>query len=516
MPSVKANLADTNRPWEPNVSPKQRKMLQRLHRRPGAPKYCLVSGPRLSTKTWLCMHAIVDHAWTVKNASISCIAPTVTSASDRGFWWLLTTVIIPEWIAGGFGLEWVTEPRQHGVSKKLYCEITNRHGGKSYIQLDSLQYEDETEARFKNKMYSMIYVSELSYYKKMETYKALLECLRGPPDWDREVDFLFLGDTNPAEEGEDSWIWKEFYDFRVRDDVTDDKRAIQKRMALIEFSVRDNTFLTPQELEEQLGKYDFSEDLRARYRDGKWVKAVGNSVFFDVFRPLVHVLPHYISPVDNDPEILVPEKNCAELMTGWDIGDVNHGMVIAEKIFILNDQGKEVSLFKFLDEVVHIGSNYSTRDFVSECMEKILFWEDWLGRPVLWRNWSDRSAFSRRDRLTLTYDHQLVAQLSQGRIILQAADQTPGSIRQRVILNKKILFENRMVISRARCPNLIDSYQSLRSGKAQVAVDTTSKFKHAWDAASYLIQGECVEEIVRPREDFNMAKMGPGLVSVPL
>jgi hypothetical protein len=514
MPAVKSQMTVEEAPWEPHVNKKQRKQMALCHPRPGKPKYVLFSGPRYSTKTYCAMNCIVDHAWSVRDAKLSCISPTVTVASDSGFWWLLTQIVIPQWIAGGFGLEWVTEPKQSGATKKLYCEITNKFGGKSGIQLDSLQYEDEAEARFKNKMYSMIYVSELSYYKKMETFKVFEECLRGPECWE-ESDFLFLGDTNPAEEGEDSWIWKEWYDFRVRDDVTDRERIRQKQMRLVEFTIYDNDFISQERLEEQLAKYDFSEDLRARYRDGKWVKAVGNSVFFDTFRPLIHVLPNYISPSELDPEILIPEENCAELCTGWDIGDVNHGMVIAEKIFIKNEKDKEVSLFKFLDEVVHIGSNYSTRDFVSECMEKILFWEELLGHPILWRNWSDRSAFSRRDRLTNTYDHQLVALLSGGRVILQAADQTPGSIRQRVILNKKILFENRMVISRGRCPHLIDSYQSLRAGKAQVAVDTTSKFKHAWDAASYLIQGEAVDEIIRPREDYNMGRVG-GLVSVPL
>lgn len=501
--------------WQPSVSPKQMKLIKLCHPRPGKVKFVLVSGPRLATKSIGCYHTVVDHAWNVRNASISVISPTVTTGHDGGCWWLLTERIIPEWIAGDFGLEWITTPRQQGATKKLYCEIRNKFGGKSRIQLDSLQYEHEAEGRFKNKMHSMVYVSELSYYRRHETYKTFVETLRGP-DW-QEWDFLFLGDTNPAEEGEESWIWKEFYDFRVREDVDDNARLTQKQMALMEFTVYDNIFISQDRLNQQLAMYDFSEDLRARYRDGRWVKAVGNSVFFDVFKPNIHIRGEYDTPTNPDPEIILPEENCAELLTGWDIGEVNDAFVICEKIFIPNDQGKTVSFFKFLDEVVYIGSNLSTGEFVAECLDKIEFWEQQIGRPVLWRNWSDRSAFSRHHRDSKTYDHQLVWRLSEGKIVLQASGfQRPFDRNKRVILNKKILFENRISISRSRCPNLIDSYQGLRPGPGRRGVDIVSKYKHAWDAASYLLCGEAFDEVLNPREEIRTGRVMDGLVSVPL
>src|SRR6185436_984150 len=193
------NLASTIMadPWKPSLSPKQMRMVALCHPRPGRPKFILFSGPRRATKSSCAFHCIADHLWNVRDASFSVISPTVTAGDDSGCWTDLTERTLPEWINGDFGMEWVTPPRQKGTTKKLYCEVTNKFGGKSKVQLDSLQYEDEAEARFKNKSHSGIYVSELSYYKREETFKTWVQTLRGEK-W-REGDFMLLGDTNPAD-----------------------------------------------------------------------------------------------------------------------------------------------------------------------------------------------------------------------------------------------------------------------------------------------------------------------------
>lgn len=503
-------------PWKPQVNEKQMDLIRLCHSRPDKPKYVLVSGPRFSVKSYGCFNCIADHAWNVKNARISVIVPTITAGDDSGCWTILTREILQQWIDGGFGMEWVSEPRQSGVTKRLYCQVTNKHGGISHIQLDSLEHESDAEKKFKGKSFSMMYVSELSYFLERKTFDIWIETLRGTAGEWNEYDYLFIGDTNPADDGEDSWIWRHWYDFRVRENVDDFARLAQQLMALVEFRVSDNTFISQQRLNEQLARYDHSEDLKARYRDGKWVKAVGNSAFFEVFRETAHVIGERDVETNPAPLMLVPEEGCLELLTGWDIGDINHAMVIAEKVYIKDTRGRDTTAFKFLDEVVYIGSDYSTRDFVKDAMEKVAYWEEFMGRDLMWRNWSDRSAFDRRDRSSNIYDHQVVYQESQGKIVLQAADRSPGSIRQRLVLNKKLLFEERMVISRPRCPNLIDSYQSLRRGKGHIAVQTDSKYKHCWDAATYLLSGECYDEVEKPLTEFKTGTSGSRMISVPL
>lgn len=502
-------------PWQPPLSEKQMQLLRLCMRKVGNPKYILVAGPRYATKSIACYHAIAHHLWTVKNAKFSVISPTVTAGDDQGCWTELTESVIPKWIAAGFGMEWTVKPRQKGTTKKLYCKVRNMHGGESTVQLDSLQYEDEVEDKFKNKQHSGMYLSEASYYKKRTTFDILIECLRGE-NW-QEEDFIMLLDTNPAEEGQDSWLYKLFYDFRVQSDVDDNAKLFQKKLALMEFSVADNIFVPKEKLNEKMAQYAHSEDLMARYYWGKWVRAIGTSIFHEQFRPLIHIVGEYDTPTNPTPETLLTEENCSELLTGWDIGTgPNSGCMIVEKIMQLMANGKTRSAFKFLDEVVFIGSELSMVDFVEECIEKIDFWESVVGHPVNWRNWSDRSAFDIRERISNVYHHQLVAQISDNRIILQAADRSPGSVSQRVNMWKKLLFENRVFISRSRCPNLIDSCQSLRKGKGNMVVDKGSRFKHAFDAATYLTTSECYDEILRPGQDFRTGRAEASVVSVPL
>lgn len=510
---VKANLSLMANPFPPSLSPKQHKLLAMTHRRPGAKKFILASGPRMATKTTAALAAVAQNLWEVNNARFSVVATSVSAGDDSGCWTVLTTQTIPEWIAGDFGMEWVTTPKQNGVTKKLYFEVKNKWGGISRCQLDSLKNETEVEGRFKNKEYSGLYISELSNYKKRSTFDTWRQCLRGK-SWEND-DFIFIGDTNPAEEGKRSWIWQIWWDERLCETNEEGFRIWQSELGLMEFTVADNIFMDENWHKSQAAKYAHSEDLLRRYYYGEWVEATGNSIFHDQFRPTAHIIGEHETAVNQDPEVLVPDVNCSELITGWDAGVTNSAFMIIEKGWQYR-KGKEVSIFNILDEVVFLKSDQDLDDFVSECMERILIWESWLGRVLHWRNWSDRSAFDLRGGLGNVYHHQLIRQMTEGKIILQAADRSPGSIRQRVDITKKLLFEDRLFISRSRCPRLIESFQGLPPGKAGAAIKKDSHFKHAFDACSYALVSEVYDEIIVPREESKTGKVSEGLVFVPI
>ena len=114
------------------------------------------------------------------------------------------------------------------------------------------------------------------------------------------------------------------------------------------------------------------------------------------------------------------------------------------------------------------------------------------------------------------YHHQLIRQMTEGKIVLQAADRSPGSIRTRVDLVKKLLFEDRIRICKSRCPNIIESFQSLPPGRAGAVIDKLSHFKHAFDALSYALVSECYDEVLRPREGVELRVTQRGVISVPL
>lgn len=513
--------APTEKPkpkWKPDISEKQQQLVRLCHRRQGAPRFILVSGPRHSTKTVGCCHAIVDHLWNVDRAEFACVAPTMTTADDAGFWKSLTNKVIPEYMEGKFGLKWVTKPN-YSRTKKNFFEITNKHGTVSRCQLDSLQWEDDAEDKYKNKNYSGIYVSELSYYRKRATFDTLRQTLRGL-GW-QQWEFMFLADTNPAPEGQSHWAWQVWYDERLREDQNEDFKLWQKQLALMEFKVQDNVFMDAEWHRAQAIMYAHSEDLMARYYYGKWVTASGNSVFYDSFRPSAQIVGEHETPVNQDPEIIIPQENCTDLITGWDPGVSNSAFYIIEKVWILrhdrNGVQKEVSLFNFLDEVLFLNDERGLDEFVESCMEKITFWEQFMGRDIRWRNWSDRSAFDMRTGVANVYQHQLIRQMSEGKIILQAADRRPGSIRPRIELFKKLLYEDRIRICRSRCPHLIESLQGLPPGRQGAIINKLSHFKHAFDAASYAVCSECYDEVTIPREEQQrVARASEGLVCVPL
>lgn len=493
---------------------KQLEVIRSCNPRIGKPEFQLVSGPRLCGKSTGALHAIVNHAWNVNHASISVTVPTVSMGEDGGIWTLLTDEVVPLWIDGGFGMEWITTPKQKGTTKKLYFKITNKFGTASSFQLDSLQHEDEVENKFKGKQHSCIYVGDASYFKNRKFFDTVKLCLRGSR-WSHDA-FLLLLDTNPAEEGEDSWLWQIWYNERLMQDVDVDTKELQKQFHLIEFTIDDNTYLSQKDKNQLKAGYAHSEDLLARYYYGKWVKATGNSVFAQQFRPNFHIVGEHETRSNPDPETLLPSEQCAELKTGWDIGTgPNSSFHIAEKCYEIRD-GKPVSVFNFLDEVTYVGSEKSMTEFVQECISRVQFWEEWMGHAVQWMNWSDRSAFDNRERIANVYHHQLVAYESNNKIILTAADRSPGSVLQRVQMMRKLLFENRVFISRSRCPNLIDSLQSIRKGKGNAALDQASKYKHALDSATYLVVMECFDEIIRPNNQLNSGKTQSSLVCVPL
>ena len=331
---------------------------------------------------------------------------------------------------------------------------------------------------------------------------------------------LFIGDTNPADEGKDSWIWKLWWEERLRESDDGDFKAWQRQLGLMEFSVADNIFKDEEWHRTQAAMYAWSSDLLKRYYHGEWVTSTANSIFHEVFRDAL-IVGQPETAVDPDPEVLLPDPNCSELITGWDLGDVNHGFSLLFKRWgtLLSKDGKlrEVSIFDILDEVVDLKVERSLEDFVDECIEKILYWEDYLGRPVNWRNWSDRSAFDMRGGVGNVYHHQIVRSISEGKIILQAVDRSPGSMRQRAELMKRLFFENRIYVCKSRCPHHIESFQGLPAGKAAgAAINKNSHFKHVFDACSYAISSECFDEVMRGKQEQNVGRVSEGVITAPL
>lgn len=500
----------------------------------------LANGPRWASKTVGCYGVVCQHAWETDKANICMLTITQSAGVDSGPWQHLTEVVLPEWInEGNFGLEWVREPYVQSVTKKPTCKVRNQHGNTSQISLESLKNEDEVEARFKGKAYSMIWVNELSKFKKRKTFDTLKQCLRMPHlSADQH---LFLADTNPdLDLGQESPWYKLWYE--LRNATTDEElerfypdvppeilKPLRDRLKLIEFTIDDNLSLSDQKKKELMADFAHDTDLTAAYYYGRWVTASTDALFFKVFRPLVHVIGGASTAPDEDVEIMVPEEGCIELCTGWDPGaSVNSAAVIAEKTYrtevVKDTSGKERELrlpvIKHLDELVIVDTPHDIGDFVLQFIEKMKFWEELMQRPgkVMWRHWSDRSVLDMREPTHSKFFHQLIFEASNGMINLMAADRGPGTVGQRVDLYRKLLFDDRLFFSRERCPWLIQSVKSLKRGTSEVAVIAKGqRWKHAWDASSYMVSSECYDELQKSvLMSLRKVKSGSTLVSVPV
>lgn len=482
----------------------------------------LLSGPRLTGKTVGALDIITDHNYLTPNGNFAILTITQSAGFDSGVWTDLTEMTIPNWINGGFGMRWVKPPSVQHVSKKPYCIISNGYGGQSKFSLESLKNEDEVEARFKGKRYTGIFVNELSNFKKRKTFETLTECLRtiGLP----RNRHLFLADTNPADEGTKSWIYQLWFAYPNLTEINgrplnDEERWLQNQLRVINFTLDDNTLIDPERITQLKASLSGNPDLYARYVMGRWVTASLDALFVDVFREAIHAVP---APTEIMRFLMVPELGTHELLTGWDLGQKNSAAVVLEKTTREIPGRPPVSVFKALDEQVIINEDHSIGDYVeSFVVEKMNLWERYIPGPTRWKHWSDRSAFDMKDPEQNRLHHQTVFLASNGRIALTAAARGRDSVRQRAELLRKLLFENRFYVSSVKCPAIIEMLKSIRRGKTLSAyVERGSPHKHIFDALTYPIASECVEEM--QESIYNHVRMesavapGEGIVSVPI
>lgn len=485
--------------WYAALFPRQQDLMRACL--PSKKNLVLASGPRWASKTVAALNAIVQHAWNTDRGNVALIAMTQSVGIDSGIWTDLTETVIPEWIAGDFGLEWHKKPYIQNVTKKPACSITNRFGNVTKFQLDSLKNEDEVEARYKGKRYSCIFVNELSKFKKRKTFDTLKQALRMLHL--KEEDHLLLCDTNPAEEGSQSWIFKLYYDFRVAEpeqfaEIFPDYAEIppesliplRDALHLIEFTIDDNLACSPEKKASLMADFAHDDDLFQRYYHGKWVTASTDAIFYKVFRPKFHIV-----------QSLMGEDGCFELQTGHDPGGTNYAAVIGEKVIpdiiqYPKYQGKPI--FKCLQEKVVIGEDFDLYEFIADFLRMMDEWEERLGKPgkVQWTHWSDRSVYDMKipwlDRIWASE----ILLASGNRLRMIAAARGKGSVQVRVDLVRKLLFGERLFVDEELCPNVAEMFKSLKKGKTVASViERGSRWKHVFDALSYWLVSECVDEL---------------------
>jgi hypothetical protein len=504
---------DAKGQWFPSVSKKQAELLAE-----SSHLIVDVEGPRKSSKTFGACHRLARHLWECPNARAAMAGRTLTDNYDGGTWQLMVEHILPEWIDSGIGMKWHTPPKLSSLTHKMECAITNAHGGVSRLQLDSLKNEREVERIYKGRYYSCIYLTEAANFKRRASFEIMMQCLRGYDDsW--KPHFLFLIDTNPAEEGQSHWIYQLFHVFRrmTRKQIEEQfpntveaMIALRDKLAIYRFAVSDNPWLTDTEKQELQAQFMLSgPDVYARHWLGEWKSSASDTAFARVWRPEIHVQGDMATVADPNPAILMPEDDCITLYTGWDLGDIHNAIVIAEKV-MAGKPGEEQPVFKILDELIMIDTPIKLEDLTLEFMDLMAYWEKVIGRKVNWVHWSDSSAMSGFQSISASNEAKEVFRASDQAIELQGVTKGPNSVVKRIQLTRRLLFANRLFIS-SRCEQLIQTMTMLKTNAQGSLKRSGDPLRHAFDAMSYLIAMEAWSELVNDIE-MRLAKPGNPII----
>lgn len=472
--------------WQPNLSQKQVEIANCRKR------YLLVSGPKKSGKTLGCCHRAMRHLWDTDRARAALFTRTKTVAKEGGVWNDIIDIVMPEWLGANMGMRLITPPKLDAQTRQAYFEVSNRHGTKSRMSLNSLDYDMDIESVARGKRWSLVWFNELSNFKNRRVFDITIDQLRCVHlGYD---DHQWMGDTNPDDEGEENWIYKLWYQERI--DENHQSPAFRNDLHLIEVMIHDNPFLSDRERENLIATFKYDPDLYDRYIRGIWTSSTRDSHFSDVFRPGFHIVGDTSSKNEEDWEVLLPESECDTLISGWDLGSINHSITLIEPARI-----DDTTVYKVLDERVHIGENIGLELVVREAMEMFKKWEDLIGRPIIWRHWSDKNAFDAYRPAAELYDYQLVYKFSEGKIGLLAAPKFHYSIPARINLTRRLFHTERLLIS-ARCFRTISMVRSIKKGRrSSDAIDRTSPHKHPFDSMTYPLLAECpTDELVMPLE----------------
>jgi phage terminase large subunit len=472
--------------WIPRLAPKQVDLFNCFDRA------VLVSGPRKTGKTIAIGHRICRHLWETPGARVAIFSKTIKNATDGGIWDDLIKIIVPEWIDSNIGFEYTTHdskgipgPRSDTKTKTLYFKVKNHFGGESELKLFSLDYDKDVEAKVKGTRFSMMWFSELSLFEDKNVFKVSLLQLRMTHL--RRDQHMWIADTNPSDQGEDSWIYEYWYRNRMKKWDKDKDQKFWNQLALHEIFLPDNPFNTDDDVDELEALYADDPDGYERNVQGKWVKS-GSSKgkhFSGVFNEYTHVIGG-----GDDGDAIDISPNTIDLFTGWDIGDVNHSAHILEKLLV-NDK----PLWLVHDEQVVIGDHVSTTDFTLEFLDKMDKLQEYYKKDFLWRHWSDDSAINAYRASSGSYDYLDVLAASQNRIMLEAAIKPDGSVRTRVKLLRQLLRENRIFVA-ARCKATIRMLKECKKGSAENKFVEHNEHKHPFDSLTYPLLMESIEDLV--------------------
>ena len=460
-------------PWNAGVymSQKQVDIFNCKHR------YLLVSGPRRGGKTIGVVWKVLRHMWDTPDAKVVLVTVTSKVGKEGGVWDDLKTAI-QEWIGHpsaitGKTFDYLSEnkgipgPRTDPLTRSSTFTIRNCWGGESTLYHWSLDDVAQVEPKFKATRFSMVWFSEFSEFNDPKVFTQVIQSLRLGKRENQQL----IGDTNPAKEGDASWIYKTWFS------ISDETRKLfphySNEFKVIEVFLEDNPFISPEEVEELKGSnFHLNQSEYDRNVLGIWVKG-GTKVgrFFDV-NPANHFI---------EPSIDIAEDT-TELFSGLDAGDKNHAWVALERRVI-----NGLTHWMVLDEVVTLDDKISIEELTWMVMEKMHKLEAFYKRNFTWTHWSDSSALEHWRASAAAFDADVIFNASGGMIQLESVEKLEKATEHGIRIIRRLLRDNRLFIGN-NCPKIQQMLMELTEGRTKTVEN--GPLKHPFDALRYAIYME--------------------------
>lgn len=468
--------------WYPTNYPKQIEVFNCFTR------HLLLEGCRRTGKSVAAGHKVLRHLVQNNKARVAIVTRT-TKNGKVGAWADIVGEFFDIWRGAGMA-EFTVHPTHESGTKMPFFRVRNAYGTESECQLHSVDYDDDVEAKFKDTRFSMFYLIEADRFEEA-VFSALCQQLRSLTVPYEHQQFLL--DTNPPDEGEDHWLYSRFFEPKNEKNIEDWKLKYRR----IHFEFDDNPSLTDDQKRDLYRDYQNDPAKLQRYYYGRWVRDSSNSAFADVFSYNLHVVgdedPH---KAEEEKELLRPHEKTYVIDVGVDIGDVN----TAFEFGVPRVADAMTLCYDIIDEYVVLQEKLDLRDITAAVVAKMDKWEAYctgvlkLPKPPMWRFWSDPSSMRYRSSVGGT-EAQLVELYSNGRITMEPVAKGDGSVRARLELLRRMLYEERIFFS-SSCARTLDMLRSLKKGTSQAhIIDRGSKWKHSFDALTYMLSGAMPTEI---------------------
>ncbi|MHA2067168.1 MAG: phage terminase large subunit, partial [Candidatus Thorarchaeota archaeon] len=387
----------------------------------------------------------------------------------------------------GMGLVY-SEEYSDGAHNK-FIDIENKHGGISRIMLKSMPISSVIKDRIKGQAPSLFLFEELTNTYDPDYFIKVIQQL-GRRKTVRAAAQQYIATCNPADEGEDHWVFQTFF---LPSD-TESQEDHDKKFGVHHVRMSENEWMGDKEayLDRVMQEAKYDPTAKDRLIDGKWVKRIiGHGMFEGYWLPEIHVKGDIRKGAG-----LVPFAK--ELCTiGYDPGDVNNARVFMQRTFVDGSWR-----WRIFDEIINQQQRLSDVQLVKPILDKMSWWNSRMGEIIPWEHIADEQVMTHFNPAG-SYIYREWAKISKNLIstnprhkdlqvlYMKSPPKGAGSREERVraVINK--LVTEQIMVS-ATCPHVIEMFTMLKRAKDKFGNDELflplkTKHLHTFDALSYPI-----------------------------